>query len=183
MSDAYACGTPAYREQPSAKGSHAPAGHPSPVAQQASQSQRHAARATRARLNAISRPLQPRTPGEHAPPSRRSHLDRQQPRGLPGQHAIRQSRERRYRYDLPGAAGLTGELPGCQPAATVAPLGRHARPGPRLRLSLAGRETETKAIVVEVNPFRSSGQIRLRSWARESAISMAKDVVPFVMDL
>ncbi len=73
-----------------------------------------------------------------------------------------------------------------QPAAAAAPLGRHARPGPGLRLSLVGRETETKAIVaivVEVKPFRSFGQIRLRSWARESAISMAKDVVPFVMDL
>ena len=39
------------------------------------------------------------------------------------------------------------------------------------------------AIVVEVKPFRSFGQIRVRSWARESAISMARDVVPFVMDL
>jgi hypothetical protein len=68
----------------------------------------------------------------------------------------------------------------------VAPLGRHARPGPGLRLSLVGRETETKAIiaiVVEVKPFRSFGQIRLPSWARESAISLAKDVVPSVMDL
>ena len=63
-------------------------------------------------------------------------------------------------YPVPPASRAPN-FQAAQPAATVAPLGRHARPGPGLRLSLVGRETETKAIVaiiVEVNPFRSSGQ-------------------------
>ena len=59
MSDAHACGKPAYREQPSAKGSRAPTSQPSPVAQQASESQRYAARATRAPSYGIAKGNKP----------------------------------------------------------------------------------------------------------------------------
>jgi hypothetical protein len=108
MSDAHACGKPAYREQPSAKGSRAPAGQPSPVAQQASESQRHSARATRARLDAIQgyfnhelrknmpRPIVVAT----STVSSRAVCKASMPSD---RHANVVTR-----HDLPGAAGLTG---------------------------------------------------------------------------
>jgi hypothetical protein len=86
MSDAHACDKPAYREQPAPNGP-APPQLAEPVAQQASESQRYATRAAQARLDAIQGYFNHTTPEEHAPASRRNHLDRQQP-ARPGRHSM-----------------------------------------------------------------------------------------------
>ena len=131
MSDAHACGKPAYREQPSIKGCRAPAGQPSPVAQQASES-----RATPRQRELAW------TPSKATSTTNSGRTSAAQSSWPPRPSAAARSARPAWRPTSARTSSLGTIYPvppgsrapnfRCSASRCRGPLGRHAQPGPGL---------------------------------------------------